>query len=167
MSLKSIFQDCPSAWDPDSLRGMSEINLPVVVAELTSASDRYEAALVGNDVPVLQELFWDSPHVVRFGVTENLHGTVEIEAFRRARPAAGLARATVRRDIVTFGNDTGSVTLEFTRGGNGSPKIFGRQSQFWRRFPQGWRVVSAHVSLLPTVASPPTSAINVSQSPAP
>jgi hypothetical protein len=146
---------------------MSEINLPAVVAELTSASDRYEAALVRNDVPVLQELFWDSPHVVRFGATENLHGTAEIEAFRKSRPAAGLARTTVRRDIVTFGNDTGSVTLEFARGGNDSPQIFGRQSQFWRRFPQGWRVVSAHVSLLPAGPPAATTAVNVSQNPAP
>ncbi len=146
---------------------MSEINLPAVVVELTFASDRYETALMSNDVQVLQELFWDSPHVVRFGATENLHGTAEIEAFRKARPAVGLARTTVRRDIVTFGNDTGSVTVEFTRGGNGSPHVHGRQSQFWHRFPQGWRVVSAHVSLLP--ASPPAtpSAINVSQNPAP
>ena len=130
---------------------MSDINHPSVVAELTHASDRYEAALVSNDVPVLQELFWDSPHVVRFGATENLHGTAEIEAFRRARPAVGLARTTLRRDIVTFGTDTGSVTVEFMRGGNGTgaPEVHGRQSQFWRRFPEGWRVVSAHVSMLP------------------
>jgi hypothetical protein len=127
--------------DPDT-----RINLPAVRAELTAVSDRYEAALVANDVPVLQELFWDSPHVVRFGATENLYGTAEIEAFRKARPAVGLARKTVRREVVTFGTDTGSVTVEFERTNPDGSLQRGRQSQFWRRFPAGWRVVSAHVS---------------------
>jgi Protein of unknown function (DUF3225) len=127
---------------------MSDVNLPEVVAELTALSARYETALVTNDVPVLQELFWNSPHVVRFGATENLHGYAELEAFRLARPAAGLAREIVREDVVTFGRDTGAVTIEFRRTTNGVTR-HGRQSQFWRRFPEGWRIVSAHVSLLP------------------
>jgi hypothetical protein len=124
----------------------AEVNLPEVRAELTAVSDRYEVALVSNDVPVLQELFWDSPHVVRFGASENLYGTAEIEAFRKARPAVGLARTTLRREVVTFGTDTGSVTVEFERTAPDGSMLRGRQSQFWRRFPEGWRVVSAHVS---------------------
>ena len=124
----------------------SDINVTAVRAELLAVSDRYEAALVANDVSVLQELFWDSPHVVRFGATENLYGTAEIEAFRKARPAAGLARTTARREVVTFGADTGAVTVEFQRTAADGSLVRGRQSQFWRRFPEGWRVVSAHVS---------------------
>lgn len=124
-----------------------ELNLPEPLAELTAVSDRYEAALVANDVPVLQALFWNSPHAVRFGATENLYGYAEIEAFRNARPAAGLARDVVRREVITFGMDTGSVNLEFRRMVKGQPRI-GRQSQLWRKFPEGWRITSAHVSLI-------------------
>lgn len=124
----------------------SDINVTAVRAELIAVSDRYEAALVANDVSVLQELFWDSPHVARFGATENLYGTAEIEAFRKARPAAGLARTTVRREVVTFGIDTGAVTVEFERTAPDGSRVRGRQSQFWRRFSEGWRVVSAQVS---------------------
>jgi hypothetical protein len=125
-----------------------ELNLPEPLAELTAVSDRYEAALVANDVPVLQELFWNSPHAVRYGATENLYGYAEIEAFRNARPAAGLAREVVRREVITFGMDTGSVNLEFRRMVNGQTRI-GRQSQLWRKLPEGWRITSAHVSLTP------------------
>lgn len=125
-----------------------ELNLPEPLAELTAVSDRYEAALVANDVPVLQELFWNSPHAVRYGATENLYGYAEIEAFRNARPAAGLARDVVRREVITFGMDTGSVNLEFRRMVNGQTRI-GRQSQLWRKLPEGWRITSAHVSLTP------------------
>ncbi len=132
--------------DPFTAVNESDINLTAVRAELTAVSDRYEAALVANDVPALQELFWESPYVVRFGATENLYGTAEIEAFRRARPAAGLARTIIRREVVTFGTDTGAVSVEFERTAADGSRTRGRQSQFWRRFPEGWRVVSAHVS---------------------
>jgi hypothetical protein len=124
-----------------------ELNLPQPLAELTAASDRYEAALVANEVPVLGELFWNSPHAVRYGAAENLYGYAEIEAFRKSRPPSGLAREVVRREIVTFGTDTGAVNLEFRREGQGEPRI-GRQSQLWRKFPEGWRITSAHVSLI-------------------
>ena len=93
-------------------------------------------------------MFWASPHAMRFGVTENLHGIDEIEAFRKGRSPANLARTIRRLDIVTFGRDYGSITLEFERTVN-TRKISGRQSQVWVRFPEGWRIVSAHVSLLP------------------
>ena len=126
----------------------SEINLPHVVAELRELYPLYEQALVSNDVDTLVAMFWHSPHVLRFGVTENLYGASELEAFRKARPAANLARTVTRLEIVAFGPDTGSVTVEFERT---TPRglVRGRQSQLWIRFPQGWRIASAHVSLLP------------------
>jgi hypothetical protein len=108
-------------------------------------SDRYEQALVSNDVAVLDELFWNSPHTVRYGATENLYGYDEIKAFRAARPAHGLARAVPRCVITTYGRDFAIVNLEFQR--EGSAKT-GRQSQTWVRTPEGWRVVAAHVSLM-------------------
>jgi hypothetical protein len=121
------------------------INVPNVLAEVTAAFARYEEALVSNDVQVLDELFWNSPHTLRYGVTENLYGYEAIQAFRAQRPAQGLARALENTIITTYGNDFATANTEFRR--HGSQKT-GRQSQTWMRTPQGWRVVSAHVSLL-------------------
>ena len=121
----------------------STINLPDVLAEVEEMFMRYEQALVSNDVASLDALFWDSPHTLRYGATENLYGYAEIAAFRARRPAAGLARRIRKRSITTFGRDFAVANIEFERGGN--PRI-GRQSQTWVRFEQGWRVVAAHVS---------------------
>lgn len=124
-----------------------EINLPDVVAELKELYPRYEHALISNDVETLVGMFWASPEVMRFGVTENLYGHEKLEAFRKSRPAANLTRTIVRLDVVSFGRDFASITLEFERNtANGI--VHGRQSQVWVRLPQGWRIVSAHVSLL-------------------
>jgi hypothetical protein len=127
------------------------INDPATVAELKALYPLYETALVTNDVDTLTHMFWASPQVMRFGVTENLYGIAEIEAFRKARPAQGLARKVTRIDIVAFGKDHGSITLEFERvPPNPEAKtIRGRQSQVWVRLAEGWRIVAAHVSLLP------------------
>ena len=124
-----------------------QINDPEIVAELEVLYPRYEAALIANDAETLTQMFWASPHAMRFGVTENLYGIEEIDAFRRGRSPANLARTLRRLDIVTFGRDFGSITLEFERTVNGTV-IPGRQSQVWVRFPEGWRIVSAHVSVL-------------------
>jgi len=94
---------------------------------------------VNNDAETLTRMFWASPHVTRFGITENLHGIDEIAAFRKGRPPANLAR-NVRADIVTFGRDYGSITLEFERNVDGKT-VRGRQSQVWVRLPEGWRIV--------------------------
>lgn len=124
---------------------MTDINLPDVLAEVTAVFDRYEKALVGNDVAVLDELFWNSPRTLRFGATENLYGYDAIRAFRAGRPAQGLARELFNTVITTYGRDFATANTEFRR--VGSEKT-GRQSQTWMRVPAGWRVVSAHVSLL-------------------
>lgn len=126
-----------------------QINLPDVLQEVQAAFARYEKALTGNDVAVLDELFWNSPHTLRYGATENLYGYDAIQAFRAGRPAQGLARTVLRTAITTYGRDFATANIEFQR--EGSRKI-GRQSQTWVRLPEGWRVVAAHVSLL---AEPP------------
>ena len=118
-----------------------------MIAELRELYPRYEEALVVNDVPALVSMFWQSDHVMRFGVSENLYGHDELEAFRQSRPPANLARSITRLDIVSFGRDTGSITLEFERQ-TPSGVVRGRQSQLWIRLAQGWTIVSAHVSLL-------------------
>jgi len=125
-----------------------DVNQPEVLAELHELYPRYEAALVSNDVETLVAMFWASPQVMRFGVAENLYGHDELEAFRKSRPAAGLARTVTWLDIVSFGSDFASITLEFERNTAGGIRR-GRQSQVWVRLSQGWRIVSAHVSLLP------------------
>ena len=122
-----------------------QINLPDVLAEVTAQFDRYEKALVSNDVAVLDELFWNSPHTLRYGVTENLYGYDAIRAFRAARPGAGLQRELLKTVITTYGRDFATANVEFRRHGSA---LAGRQSQTWMRTPDGWRVVSAHVSLL-------------------
>ncbi|WP_298930286.1 oxalurate catabolism protein HpxZ [uncultured Ramlibacter sp.] len=122
-----------------------EINLPEVLAEMTAQFQRYEKALTGNDVAVLDELFWDSPHTLRYGATENLYGYDEIQAFRAGRPSAGLERTLLKTVITTYGRDFATANCEFQRAGSAKT---GRQSQTWLRTPQGWRVVAAHVSLL-------------------
>ena len=125
-----------------------EINLPEVNAELAALYPVYEKALVENDVETLTRMFWASQYSTRFGVGENLYGMYEIEAFRKSRPAVGLARRVVRLEIVTFGRDFGSVTLEFERD-TPAKTVRGRQTQVWVRMDEGWRIVAAHVSILP------------------
>jgi hypothetical protein len=122
-----------------------DINLPAVLQEVQLISDRYEQALVSNDVAVLDELFWDSPHTLRYGVGENLYGYADIQAFRAARASTGLARTVLHTCITTYGHDFATVNIEFQRLG---AKHTGRQSQTWLRTAGGWKVVSAHVSLL-------------------
>ena len=122
------------------------VNDPVVHAEVEAVFARYEDALVNNRVEVLDELFWHSPHTVRYGATENLVGYDAIAAFRAGRSPVGLARTLSNTVITTFGYDFATTMTEFRREGGAA---LGRQSQTWVRLPEGWRVVAAHVSLLP------------------
>ena len=122
-----------------------DINLPEVHAEVSAVFARYEDALVNNRVALLDELFWDSPHTVRYGVAENLVGIEAIRAFRAARSPQGLQRTLAHTVITTFGRDVATAMTEFRRAGGTK---LGRQSQTWVRLPQGWRVVAAHVSLI-------------------
>jgi hypothetical protein len=122
-----------------------KINDPKVLAEVTAAFERYEKALVTNDVAVLDELFFEDPNTIRYGVNENLYGYEEIKAFRAARSPAGLARKLERTKITSYGEDFATANTLFVR--EGGTKL-GRQSQAWVRTPAGWRVVCAHVSLI-------------------
>ena len=122
------------------------INDPKTLAEVTQAFSRYEQALISNDVEVLDELFWDSAHTIRYGHNESLYGQDEILAFRKARPSLGLDRSLRRTMITTFGTDFATANTEFTRDGT---TMIGRQSQSWVKMNGAWRVVGAHVSLRP------------------
>ncbi len=120
-----------------------EVNAPGVVAEVRAAFERYERALNLNDVETLNELFWRSPLTIRFGLAENLYGHDTITAFRRRRPAVDLKRSLVRTAITTYGRDFATANTELVKQDSGRA---GRQSQTWVRMPEGWRIVSAHVS---------------------
>ena len=125
---------------------MQEINIPDVVAEVTAAFERYERALVANDVTELDALFWNSARTLRFGIGENLYGYDAIAAFRSARPAINLARRLKNTVIVTYGRDFATANTEFQREGS---TMTGRQSHVWLRTHDGWRIAAAHVSLMP------------------
>ena len=123
-----------------------DIDLPEVVAEVRAAFDRYEKALVTNDLAVLNSIFREAPQTIRYGIGENLYGHDEIAGFRAARSPVGLMRSTSRTVITTYGHDFAVASTLFRR--ETVPGKVGRQMQTWVRFPDGWHVVAAHVSLI-------------------
>ena len=124
-----------------------EINHPDVVAEVKAAFDRYEKALNANDVSVLDASFWHDPRTIRYSLLDNAYGYEAIHASRLARPTTDMTRVIMNTVITTFGRDMATSNTEFRRVESGRR---GRQSQTWVRMPEGWRVVSAHVSFMPT-----------------
>lgn len=122
------------------------IDDPDVKAEVERVFATYEAALVSNDVATLERLFHDDPRTIRYGAAENLYGMDAIRAFRRARPSQGLARDLAGTVITTYGRDCAVAMTLFRR--EAAPGRVGRQSQTWLRFPDGWKVVAAHVSVI-------------------
>lgn len=125
---------------------MPEIDIPEVVAEVRKAFDAYEKALVSNDVAKLDELFRDDPRTIRYGAGEILYGYAQIKAFRAARSPVGLGRTLSKTSITTYGRDFATASTLYER--PSAPGKIGRQMQTWVKFPEGWRVVAAHVSLI-------------------
>jgi hypothetical protein len=123
-----------------------DIDLPDVLAEVTAQFERYEKALVSNDVAVLNELFRKDARTLRYGVGENLYGYDEIMAFRGARSPVGLGRTTAKTVITSYGRDAAVASTLFYR--DSLAGKVGRQMQTWVRFPEGWKVVAAHVSII-------------------
>ncbi len=124
-----------------------KINDPTVLAEVEAAFATYEKALTTNDVAVLDTLFRDAPETLRYGVAENLYGYAEIAAFRAARSPVGVMREIYRTVITTYGDSFATANTLYRR--ESIPGKIGRQSQTWVKFPEGWRVVAAHVSMIP------------------
>ena len=123
-----------------------QVDLPDVLAEVTEQFARYERALVTNDVAVLDELFRADPRTLRYGMGENLYGYEAIMAFRAGRSPVGLMRRTDKTVITTYGRDAAVASTLFYR--DSAPGKVGRQMQTWVRFPQGWKIVAAHVSVI-------------------
>jgi hypothetical protein len=128
---------------------MLEINVPEIVAEVTSAFTCYERALVANDVTALDQLFWRNSRTLRYGVAENLYGYDAIANFRATRPPINMTRRLINTTITTYGRDFATANTEFQREGS---TLTGRQSHVWLRTPEGWRIAAAHVSLMPKPA---------------
>ena len=124
-----------------------EVDLPDVLAEVTAQFARYETALVSNDVAVLDELFRADPRTLRYGIGENLYGYDAIIAFRAARSPVGLMRTTAQTVITAYGRDAAVASTLFYRDAWGGSRV-GRQMQTWVRFPEGWKIVAAHVSII-------------------
>ena len=124
-----------------------DINIPEVVADLTATFRRYDPALLAQDLKTLNELFWNSPRVVRFGISENVYGHDAIADYRQQSARTGRVpeRKIVREVITTYGRDLGTTNVEYVQTASGRR---GRQSQVWMRTAEGWRIVSAHVSLM-------------------
>jgi hypothetical protein len=123
-----------------------DIDLPDVLAEVTAQFQRYEQALVSNDVAVLDELFHKDARTLRYGIGENLYGYSEIASFRAARSPVGLMRKTARTIVTSYGRDTAVASTLFYR--DAWQGRVGRQMQTWVRFAEGWRIVAAHVSII-------------------
>jgi ketosteroid isomerase-like protein len=118
------------------------INTSQVLTEVRAVFERYEQAVAHNDVAVLDELFWNNPLTLRYGIAENLYGFNSIQSFRASR-SKGVERILNNTVITTYGSDFATANTEFQSAGN--PRN-GRQSQTWIRTADGWRIVSAHVS---------------------
>jgi len=127
--------------------GAPEIDRPEVVAEVLAVFERYERALVERDLAALEAMFWDGDKVVRYGIAEIQHGPEAIRAWRAAAPVIHPSRRLSRTVVSTFGRDFATVSTEFRS--DVQPGLVGRQMQTWARFPDGWRVVAAHVSTIP------------------
>lgn len=119
-------------------------NIREVVAEVRALVERYERALVDKNVEVLDATYWNSPYTIRFGPDEHGYGFEQIHAHRVRRPQGVYSKEARRQlEILTLGRDFATVNLEYKV--RGHDKV-GRQSQAWVRFPQGWKVISAHAS---------------------
>ena len=123
-----------------------QTDAPEVLAEIRAAFDGYEAALLANDVAALSGFFWRDPRASRLGADGGLYGWEAITGFRKGRDVSDVTRDLLRVDIHAFGRDMGVATAEYRRRGSCR---HGAQSQTWVRFPEGWRIVAAHVSLAP------------------
>ncbi|WP_353475361.1 DUF3225 domain-containing protein [Salipiger sp. H15] len=123
---------------------MEEFDRASVEAEIRAEFEAYEAALGANDVERLTGFFWEDPRAARLSPGGGLYGHDQIAGFRKARDVSDIARELSEVRITAFSADFGTATCEYRRLGSGRR---GAQSQVWMRRPEGWRIVSAHVSL--------------------
>lgn len=127
-----------------------DINHPEVVAEVTRIFLAYEAAFMANDVDALNQFFWDHGAVTRYGICDRQLGHSALVAYRNSVPAPDFKRTLHDVRITAFGPDMAVAMTEFKRS---DTPLHGFQTQTWVRMPQGWKIVSAHVSMVPLNSS--------------
>jgi hypothetical protein len=120
-----------------------QINEPKALQAVTDAFHAYERALMSDDIAAMDGLFRAGVETVRYGVGETLYGIEAIREFRKQRGGAP-QRELTRVEITTYGDAFATANAEFR---NAGADRIGRQSQAWVRFADGWRIVSAHISM--------------------
>ena len=124
------------------------IDDPLLLAEVRAAFAEYERALMENDIAAMDAMFHQSPTTNRYGVGEVLYGIEEIRAFRKGRGGSPKRRLG-KVAITVYGDIFATADAEFFRENSDRR---GRQTQSWVKFQDGWKVVSAHVSLEETIS---------------
>ncbi len=127
-----------------------DINHPEVVSELTRIFLDYESALMRNDAEALNGYFWDHGAVTRYGICDRQLGHSALVAYRQSVPPPDFTRTLHDVRITAFGPDRAVAMTEFKRS---DTTLHGFQTQTWVRMPQGWKIVSAHVSKVPLKGS--------------
>jgi len=122
-----------------------EIDLPEVVDEVTRQFWAYEKAFMANDVEALIGFFWADERLTRYGIADRQLGMVQMQAFRRASPAPDFTRTIENLRVTAFGDASAVAYCEFVRS---DTPLRGFQSQTWVRLEGGWKIVSAHVSMI-------------------
>lgn len=125
---------------------IEHINLADVLREVTAIFLKYEDALMRNDVEALNAYFWAHPGVTRYGINDRQLGHEALVAYRESVPAPDYTRQLHDVRITAFGPDMAVAMTEFTRS---DTSLRGFQTQTWVRFAAGWKIVSAHVSMIP------------------
>lgn len=124
------------------------VNQPAVVAELEQVLYDYERALMANDLEALAGYFWDDEQVTRYGIADRQHGAAALRAYRAGTPAPSFTRTLHELRINAFGPDFATVQVEFLRS---DTPLRGFQSQTWVRMAGSWKIVAAHVSMIPDI----------------
>lgn len=126
------------------------VDAPEIVAEVTALFHRYEAALMANDLAALDAFFWPDERLTRYGMADRQWGIDQLRAFRAATPTPTFTRRLEHLRITAFGSSCAVAQVEFVRS---DTPLRGFQTQTWVRFEEfGWRIVSAHVSMIPFTA---------------
>ena len=123
----------------------ADINRPEVVEDITAVFFDYEAALMRNDVQALNRYFWADPAVTRYGIADKQLGHEALAAYRQGVPAPSFTRSLHEVRITTVGDDFATAMCEFVRS---DTPLRGFQTQTWVRMAGGWRIISAHVSMI-------------------
>ena len=123
-----------------------QVNLPEVVAEITKIFHEYEHALMTNNVEKLNQYFWQDERVTRYGIGDRQWGIKELVAYRQSIPAPDFTRTLENLRVITFDQSTAICQVEFVRS---DTTLRGFQTQTWLKIDGIWRIVSAHVSMIP------------------